>query len=508
MNSKSVLKLSIAVALGIAGGNAAATVDLTGAAGTTKSASIFVKEMPTATASLSNALPAGGGLATGTLNTPNGPLSFKIPLVPGYSVSAANVYFVKIALTGKATFGAQPTLYCGAIANGSAVAAGVAGSVTVGGVATNAVTFSLPAMTDPATAYLSTSANATGCVVSIPSVGISGGLSDVGISGTVEYKDGVKDATLTISGPFITFKKTLSASVSTLATDAGTTATDAIIDVTTGSKMLASGSLYSTAVAAVGSISYTQIPQATTASYNSGGSAFTSGVEYVSGSTGFSVTIAGPAVGNATTAYLTTGTEACKAANLVYSVTPSAASVTIGGIVAGDISAGLSVCLGFPKTTTISEGQITATLKNSSETNSGTNSDLSVASNNLYKLTKNGTSFGINFLTNPAGFGTFVRFTNPTSFDGNISVTAINDDGAVGPNTWTFVLPKGASQMYSVTSIVAKTGVVTATTVPADGIVGNKFRLMINADLSSLKAQALNLSKDGNSFGQLVDIDK
>lgn len=491
MNSyqKSALKLSIAVALGVAANAASAAlpVDLTGATGTVKAPSIFIKEMPSSTTTLLN-----GGVTP--LLTAFGPLSVRIPFVPSYSVNAANPYYVKLALTGGAKFAVQPTITC-ATGAGGAGSDSAAGVITVGGVGTNAVTFQIPSGAVLATGAAGLS---TGCIASVDSLTISG-LGDVNISGTIEYKDGANNVATALTGPYITFKKSISASVSTNSVAA--TAANATIDVTTGSKKFTAASVQSTTTALVGSISYTVVPQATTASYNSGGTAFTTGALYVSGTNGFSVTIAGPAVGNATTAYLTTTN--CAAAP-AYSATPSAASVTMTGITATDISAGLTVCLGFSGTTAITEGQITANITKTTETQV-TSPDTSVASADIFKLAKNGASTTINFLTNPAGFATFVRFTNPTSFDGNVLVTAINDDGVAGGTVWTFPILKGASQMYSVATIMTKTGVAAATTTPTDGLIGNKFRLVVNADTSALNVQALNVSKDGNSFGQLAD---
>jgi hypothetical protein len=488
MNSytKSALKLSIATVLGVVASNAMAVVDLTGATGTTKVATVFAKENPvssTATTTLLNAAQVAVSL------TATGPLVAKIPFVPGYSVNSANFYYVKLALTGGAKFGTQPELVCATGLGGAGSDSGAA-AVTVGGVGTNAVTLQLPSGVILATGGANV---ATGCIVSLSSLIVSGA-GDVNISGTIEYKDGANNVATALTGPFVTFKKGLSATVSA-------DAAAAVIDVTTGSKKFVTGGVVS---ALAGSVSY-KVSDAT-ATYTITGAeltaSITAGAAFVSGTNGFSVTIAGPAVGAAATAYLASPT----CATPLYIATPaSGASVTITGVTATDISAGLLVCLGFDGTKAISEGQITAAIaKNGTETIS-TNPDFSVASNNMYKFTKNGATVNVNFLTNPAGFQTFVRFTNPTSFDGNVLVTAINDDGAVGPNTWSFTLPKNGSQMYSVTTIMSKTGVVASTVTPADGLIGNKFRLVINADTSALNVQSLNLSKDGNSFGQLTD---
>lgn len=486
MNScqKSVLKFSIAAVLGVAASSVVAVgVDLTA---TTKLPSVFAKEIPTSTTTLMN------GAQTPSTLTLAGPLELKIPLIPGYSVNAANPYYVKLALTGGAKFAVQPTLVCQTGAGGAGSDSG-AGSVTVNGAGTNLVTFQIPSG-----AILATGVGTTGgCVVSVSSLTISG-LGDVGVSGTIEYKDGANNATLALTGPFITFKKSVSAAVSTNA--AAGTAANATIDVTTGSKKFTAATLAGVTTAAVGSVSYAL--STTTSIYNASGIAAT-GAVFVSGSNGFSVTIAGNAVGNAATAYLSlAAANACAAAT--YIATPSGSTVTITGINSTDISAGVTLCLGFNGTSAISEGQITATITKTAETIAA-NPDTSVSSPNVYSIPKNGAVKTINFLTNPAGFQTFVRFTNPTAFDGNVLVTAINDDGVAGATVWTFPLAKGASQMYPVTYIQAQTGVAAATTVPSGGLIGNKFRLVINADTSDLNVQALNVSKDNNSFGQLSD---
>lgn len=486
MNScqKSALKLSIAAVLGVAASGAAvAAVDLTG---TTKIPSIFAKEIPTSTTTINNGNSAGGIGATG-------PLDVKIAFVPGYAVNAANFYYVKLALTGGAKFAVQPTISCATGAGGAGSDSAV-GAITVGGVGTNAVTFQIPSGTILATGNAGV---ATGCLVSVSSLTISG-LGDVSISGTIEYKDGANNVATAVTGPYITFKKGISAAVSTNA--AAGTAANATIDVTTGSKKFTAATLAGATTAAVGSVSYALV--GSTAIYNISGVQFT-GAAYVVGANGFSVTISGPAVGNATTAYLSSAaSNACGTQD--YIATPSGATVTITGVSAAVMTAGATLCLAFNGTTAISDGQITATISKTTET-IAQNPDTSVASNSVYSIPKNGAVKYVNFLTNPAGFQTYVRFTNPTNFDGNVFVTMYNDDGVAGATTWSFPLLKGASQMYPVTYIQAQTATATATTVPTGGLVGNKFRLVINADTSDLNVQALNVSKDNNSFGQLSD---
>jgi len=498
---KSVLKLSIVAALSAGADSALAALDLTA---TTKTPVYFAKEIPVATTlSLANAA-AVVPLATG-VDVTTMPLTIKLASIPSYAINTSNTFFVKLSLTNGAKFSAATTGtvgYCNtAVANaGTDLSSGTPLSISLGA-GTNNVTLNAAPPAGNSAVLASTTAFST-CFVQFSAITVSGN-GDVNISADVLYTDASVQQTKSVSATFISFKRGNEVSVS----GAGA---NAVIDVTTGSKLLATAGVdkaavkVSTKTALVGFITYAT---ATTAALNTGGSAF-SGAGFVAGgslTTGvYSVTISGPTVANAKSAYVS-DTATC-ATTIAASATPASASVTVSGVSAGGISGGVFACLGFDGTTPISDGQITLSVANLGAESTLANPDFTTTSSNSYKFTKNGAAVKINFLTNPTGFQSFVRFTNPTSTNGNIFIDVYNDDGVKGATTVTVPLGAGKSLMYPTSQLVTSSGVVAATSVqPTGALAPNKYRLIINADFDTLNAQALSLSKDGQNFGQLAD---
>jgi len=471
---QTVLNAAIVAALGLVGQNVAATgADLTSASSPAYSPIKIAKELP----------------ASGTLNDggAGNKLNVKISVPAGYTVDTANKYLnVKVNLLGGAKFAAVPVLTCN---TGSTINANsMSTTISVGGNGQSNATF--VASPSAAGTVLPTLATDSYCTLSAASISYSG-TTDKSISATVEFRDGATDVKTGAAGTYVSFVKGLSATI--------TAAPQITIDVASSSnKFLISNTTVVTAL--LGVVQYSAVAAG-------GFSAdMASSLDATVGTTpSYSVTISGPALAGASSVFLSSNTASCNTP--VYSATPTGSastSLTMTAITPGNIQGGLAACLLYSGTAPIIEGQITATISRNAE-NNGYQLDFAPIAANLALLKKNGATVEVDFLTNPAGFPTFVRFTNPTSLSGNVLVDAYNDDGAKGTATWGFVLGAGKSIMYPMDVIITKTGIAASTTAATDGALpGNKFRLIVNAEFPTLGVQALNLSKDGNSFGQLT----
>lgn len=470
---RSVLKVAILSALGALSTNALAVADLSGQSISTVGPVRVAKELP----------------STGTLtSSANGQLGAYIAVPTGYAVDATNKYLnIKVNLLGGARFAAVPSLACNSATSAGVTPAGAGlGSViSIGGNGASNVTFVVTAGTTPA------AASGAYCYLTADSISYTG-TTDKTISATIEYKDGANNVPSGTNGTFISFVKGLSASFSP--------GQNVVIDVAASSNKFSAGNVTGYAgIVQFGGITTSALVSALNASV-------TTPYIVTTGMTPqFSITIGGAPLAGASNVYLSNTPANC--GNASYSATISTSASTTVTITANgtDISAGLGVCLVYSGTTPIPEGTITATIGRSMEINSY-QADFSPVAASLANFKKNGASLNVDFLTNPNGYPTFVRFTNPSSLSGNVLVDAYNDDGAKGTTTWTFVLGAGKSVMYPMDVIVTKTGVAASTTPATDGALGgNKFRLIVNAEFPTLSVQALNLSKDGNAFGQLTN---
>lgn len=477
---RSVLKVAILSALGALSTNALAVADLTGLAvlGTSSVPVKVGKELP----------------STGTLTANSvGQLAAYIAIPAGYAVDTTNKYLnIKINLLNGAKFGATaPTLNCNTALAKATVPAGtgLVSTVSIGGTpGVSNVTFVVGAVGVSASAAPVAEASGAFCYMSAASIGYTG-TSDKTISATIEYKDGATNVVSGANGTYISFVKGLSASFS-----AGS---NVVIDVAASSNKFSGGGVTGYAgLAQFGGVSTTIFTADLTSPMTA-----TAIIPAAGASTQFSVTVGGSPLAGASNVYLSTVADGCSNATYSATISTSASTtVTISGVSAPDVSGGLGVCLVYSGTTPIAEGAITATISRSME-NAGFQPDFSPVAAPLASFKKNGASTYVDFLTNPAGFPTYVRFTNPTSLTGNVLVDAINDDGGKGATPWTFKLSAGSSVMYPVADIVKNTAVPAAAATS-----GNKYRLVINAEFPTISVQAVNISKDGNSFGQLTGI--
>ncbi|MEN9847569.1 MAG: hypothetical protein RL368_309 [Pseudomonadota bacterium] len=488
-----VLKTAIIAALGVSCGTVYAGVmpgvgataaNLTGSTldGTTRTPVKLAKELPTSHSIVATA----------------GQLVAIIPVPVAYSVNPTNGTYlnVKVNLLGGATFVAAPALSCNTV-NAVTAADFMPTTNTVGGAgASNATFVGAPATTNTSMGASPVSAY---CILSATTVTASG-TNDKTLSATIEYRDGASDVKTAVAGTFISYVKGISATIVPVTTPV-------VIDVASSSTKFLTGASPGTTgtTAYLGTVSYqsvgTSASSATIAGGNITPSSFSTTIPY-------SVTIAGAALAGASQVYLGAAGSCSTVAQPTYTTAPAGSasvSLVITAVAATDIVSNLAVCLVYNGTNSITEGQITATISRNAET-SGYQPDFSPTGANLANIKKNGASTYVDFVTNPLGYPTYVRFTNPTALSGNVLVDVYNDDGAKGSNTWTFVLGAGKSEMYPMSAILTKTNAAASTTSPADGLAGNKFRLSVNAEFSTLGVQTLTLSKDGNSFSQLSGV--
>ncbi len=475
---RSVLKVAILSALGALSTNALAVADISGLSVSSAGPVKVAKELP----------------ATNTLNANSyAQLGAYIAVPVNYAVDMSNKYLnIKVNLLGGAKFGSTaPVLVCPSAtvgtANFVAPATGLTSTISIGGANASNATFVVTAGSLPATA------SAAFCYLSAANIIYSSGASDKSISATIEYKDGATNVVSGANGTYISFVKGLSANFS-----AGTSM---VIDVAASSNKFSGGGVTGYA----GKLSYGGFATTIYTADLTSPIIASAIIPAAGSSTLFSVTVGGSPLAGASNVYLSTSPADCT--NTTYSATISTSAsttVTISAIGAGDISAGLGVCLVYSGTTPIAEGAITATISRSMENNTY-QPDFSPVAAPLASFKKNGASTWVDFLTSPTGFPTYVRFTNPTTLTGNVLVDAYNDDGAKGTSTWTFKLSAGASVMYPLSEIVKNTAVPAVSSVaPTGANPGNKYRLVVNAEFPTISVQSLAISKDGNSFGQLT----
>lgn len=460
-----VLRSAVAACFGVAAGHAYAILDLTPSTptGTAK----FAKEIPSDTTTLTNAGNA---------------LDIKVAVPPGYTVASGNPLFIKFDLTSAAKFGATPTLSCltGAGADSAA------GNLTQGA-STNALTFSVPngAVVDGT------------CTLTAGNITISG-LSNVNVSATVEYKNGLQDAVTGVAATYISYVRGVSADI--LPADG-----NVVVDATSGSDNFDStkSNRSSESLATLGSVTFGS---------NGKVAADAAGVQTTAGSvsagsviTTAYVTVSGPAVGAALAAngnsgiFLDAAASACTTKS--YKASDSAAnSVTFNNVTPADISAGLNVCINVSGgMTVIGIGQMTASIDGKAV--SKVTVDFSSASDKLEDITSNGSvknAYLINASTSPAKTSV-LRVINTGVVAAEFTATAYEVD--VGMLDGTPVTGAQLGTANSSLGTVVPGGSLSLTSAQLEAALGftpsasgSKYRLVISAGTNDMVV--LNYTKD------------
>jgi len=132
---------------------------------------------------------------------------------------------------------------------------------------------------------------------------------------------------------------------------------------------------------------------------------------------------------------------------------------------------------------------------------------LAATSLNLATLAKNGSTTVLNLALSPTGaYPSFIRVNNTSNIAGDVTITLINDDG----DSSAFNLGDVSGQTSSALAGQASTGLLSiadlmAAAQAADatfdlGANSNKLRASISGEFSSIAAQSITTSIDGNSF--------
>jgi len=174
------------------------------------------------------------------------------------------------------------------------------------------------------------------------------------------------------------------------------------------------------------------------------------------------------------------------------------------------------VCIKANGTTAISPAQysakyvpVSASLSNGAVSGSSALSfDVTETALTCAETTRSGTTESVAMFLEPnAAYTTYLRITNPSEIAGKVNITAVNDEGAAGGNTWTFLLgSKQSTGLITAQNIMDNTGVSISSATATVGGGQNKLRVTVNAEFgetgkdSAVRVRTYALSKDGNAF--------
>lgn len=449
--SNYVLRAAVAACFGAVAGQAAAVLNLsvTPVTGINK----IAKEIPTSTTTLVNAA---------------NQLDIKVKVPESYSVSSATPVYVKLNLTSGASFVANPTSFrCGT----AAAANSLSGILQMGGAGTGYVVYGIE------TGVISGTCSAT-----LGNLSISG-LNNIDVSATIEYKNGLSNVVSGVNSNYVTYVTGMVATV-------GPADGDVIVDATTGSLHLSTASNRgSTGLATLGQARYRQVG---TSAASAGLANNVSAADVISTAT---VTVNGPAIAAALAANGTSGifldaaSSACTTKSYTIGTT-AANSVTFTNVALTDISAGVTVCLNVSgSTTTISTGQMTATIGGTQQTS--VTADFSTTSNALETLTSNGITKNVYFVnasTSP-NKTTVLYVVNSGTNAGTLTANAYNEAGTLIGTANISLGAIAIGQTLTFTSAQLETAIGISSLAPTE-----KYRVVISAGLTALNI--LNYSKD------------
>ena len=433
------------------------------------------KELPSTTTALVNA----GNV-----------LDLEVTMPAGAGATGTNPVFVKLALTNGAKFGGTPAMNCNRLtgAGGGTALTGGNGFPAVvqnGGAGFSTVTF---VITGDVSGNDTTFSNSATCTAIGIDLTISG-LSDIAVSATVEFTNGLLQASANANGSYVTFVDSFSATFS-----AGVTGL--VVDATSGSDNFVIGSNLTSGTGVLGFLSF-----------NRGGSAANSStmgtsMSLVNALDSATVTISGPAIAAFKAAssggvYLTTdaGCATVVAAGHAFFDSTAATSVTFSTATPAQISAGFYACgIVSAGTQVIGTGQITGQFGGVGLTGVTINFG---AAGNMQNVTQNGSTKNAYFLnaSTSAAKTSVIRIVNTGGNSGTIRATAylVGDGGAVDGtqvgNANSTIGTLTANQSLSLTSAQLETALGFT---PASGTV--KYRVVFAAGLANF--EVLNFTRD------------
>ncbi len=459
--SNYVLRAAIAACFSVAAGQAAAVLDLSVA--TPTGISKIAKEIPSTTTTLVNAA---------------NQFDIKVAVPPSYGVTASNPLYIKMNLTGGASFVANPTsVRCGTAAAANSMSA----ILQLGGAGTSFVVYSVE------TGVVSGTCSATMGNLTIA------GLGNVGVSATVEYKNGLDNVVTGVLSNYVTFVTGMVASVITADGNV-------IVDATTGSiHLTTSSNKGTTGLATLGQVKYTQVG---TSAASAGLANNVSAGDVISTAT---VTVNGPAIAAALAANGTSGifldasTSGCTTKSYTIGTTATN-SVTFTNVSLTNISAGVWVCLNVSGgTTVIATGQMTATVGGVPQ--SSVTADFTTTSNALETLTSNGltrNAYLVNASTSTAKTS-IIRLINTGTVAAAFTATAYAEDTGAGDGNPVGFTPLGTAN--SVMGTIEAGGALNLTSAQLESKLGftpssntSKYRIVFSAGATN--TQILNYTQD------------
>jgi len=451
----SKLGVAIAAAMGLAG-QAEATVDLDT---TPVTPATFASEIGTATATLTNT----GNILDLTFT----PVAHELN-----GADADNVYFIKVELANKATFGAAPVLKCnGLTAGANKIQTAFNADLKSGGANTSFAMFEVYSGLGTSAGGTLGKISASACTLSVGSYKFSG-TTDKTVTVTNLAKDALGNLTAqkTFSNqPFISFANGL---------DATATSANVTISVTAAAQKFANNKT-------TAQLGTAQFGAANGTQYTAGGAADAEANDFI---TAASVTLSGAPLGPSisfSTAksgiYLVAAGKDCTAGGLVKSKYDSSTgnSVTFTGLTPGQISAGFQACVVVDGNTIIPEGTVTVSISpklRDSKNSVSTNFENTTVAN--YK--KNGDSATAFLITKPGAVDvTYLRITNNSSLSGTVRITLYGEDGSTLGTTGASLGTWNANETKVISSqdIADAVGVTTWT---------GRARAVIDAELSDI----------------------
>jgi hypothetical protein len=387
-----------------------------------------------------------------------------------------------VNLTAGASFVGAPTLLCGTA--GGLVS--VSGVLQLGGASTAFAVFAIEDTTTTVSGL---------CTGVMGNITLAAGQATVGVSATVEYKNGLNNTVTGATTNYITFVRGLSA-------DINTAATIVVVDATSGSDNFDPvTSNKGASLALLGTVQWSSA--GITSAANLTNMANVSAADVIT--TAF-VTVNGPAIAAAMAANGNSGVfleaglgGACTVRT--YKVSASATnSVTFNNIALADIAAGMSVCLNVSGgTTLIGTGAHSATISGTPK--SSVTADFTAASNALETVISNGSTanaFMVNASTSAAKTSV-VRIINTGAVSAVFTATAYVEDPGVGNG-----LPVAKTALGTANSVLGTIeagGALNLTSAQLESKLGftpsagtSKYRVVINAGTD--KVELLNYTKD------------
>ena len=166
-------------------------------------------------------------------------------------------------------------------------------------------------------------------------------------------------------------------------------------------------------------------------------------------------------------------------------------------------SANSVICIAVNGVSTIAAGSYSAVYTPVANTGY----TLAATSLNLATLAKNGSTTVLNLALSPTGaYPSFIRVNNTSNIAGDVTITLINDDGDssafdlgdVSGQTSSSLAGQASSSLLSLADLMAAGQAADATFDL--GANSNKLRVSISGEFSSIAAQSITTSIDGNSF--------